>query len=60
MKLTKAIEIVEQRIDKHHLSWNAEDFKALRLSIEAMKAVKLEREIYAFERIDTLPGETKE
>ena len=36
------------------------DIESIRLGIEALKAVVLERELYAFERIDTLPSETEE
>lgn len=34
--------------------------KALAIGIEALEAIKLERDIYAFERIGALPGETEE
>ena len=53
MTLEEAIEY--QEADKSGVVFNQQ---ARQLGIEALKAVILERETYAFERIPTLPGET--
>lgn len=60
MKLEKVIGIIEQRIDKPHINWNAEDFKAFHLGIEAVKEVKRLRSYKAFHVVKLLLGETKE
>ena len=60
MILEKAIETIEQRIDKPLMDWRVEDFRALQLGIEALKEVKRLRLYKAFHVQKLLPGEADE
>jgi hypothetical protein len=60
MTLEKAIETIEQRIDKPLMDWCVEDFRALQLGIEALKEVKRLRSYKAFYVQKLLPGEADE
>lgn len=60
MKITKAIELLQQDIDDHG-SLPLEDIcEAEKLGIEALMIIKLERLISNFKYYVKLPGETDE
>ena len=60
LALEEAISLLDGIANKGSQIILSSDRSAIRLGIEALKAVVIERETYAFERIGTLPGETEE
>jgi len=60
MKLSKAIELLQQDIDDPGSVDIMDVNEAERLGIEALKTIKAERTIYGFKRQFRLPGETEE
>lgn len=57
--IEKAIELLSYQVLARIPLDVDNEHDAIQLGIEALKAVELERETYAFERIDILPGETR-
>lgn len=60
MKLEKAIEILTDRSRPKHQHYDQTELPTIRLGIEAMKLIKLNRELWGPTEAFELPGETKE
>jgi len=58
MKLTKAIEILSESHKRHTILLDQDDSDAIKLGIEALKAVQMYRHYSAHGHLVKLPGET--
>ena len=58
MQIDKAIEILTLKINQHVFQVDPDALDALRLSTEALKAIKAWREDWDANRFHLLPGET--